>query len=354
MMDAPRRDLDEVLGAAGDDLRRFANARLYVTGGTGFVGRWLLATIAHANARLATGIRLDVLTRDPEAFARGAPRLAAEPAFRLLRGDVTAPVADGAYDGVVHAATPASAALNEAHPDTMLAVVVDGARAVLRDVVEPSGAIPVLFTSSGAVYGRQPPQLARVPETYGGGPDPLDPRSAYHEGKRVAELAFALAQERGSGRARVARLFAFLGPGLPLDAHFAAGNFVRDALAGGPVRVGGDGTPYRSYLYPTDMIAWCLAVFARGADRRAYNVGSDEAVSIRELAERVARAAGDGVRVEIAREPVPGAPAERYVPDSARIAAELGVRRTVGLDDAIARTLAAHRAQAAKTSSAAT
>ncbi len=353
-MDAPQRDLDDILDAAADDLRRFANARLYVTGGTGFVGAWLLAAIAHANDRLNTGIRLDVLTRDPEAFARSAPRLAAHSAFRFVRGDVAAPVVDGAYDGVVHAATPASAALNEAQPDAMLAVIVDGVRGVLRDVVERSGAIPVLFTSSGAVYGRQPPELAHVPETYGGAPDPLDPRSAYHEGKRVAELAFAIAQARGTGRVRVARLFAFLGPGLPLGAHFAAGNFVRDALAGGPVRIGGDGTPYRSYLYPTDMIAWCLAVFARGADGRAYNVGSDEAVTIRELAARIARAAGDDVGVEVARAPVAGALAERYVPDSSRIAAELGVRRTVALDDAIARTLAFHRAQRAKTSSAAT
>jgi dTDP-glucose 4,6-dehydratase len=353
-VDAPRRDLDEILAAAGDDLRRFANARLYVTGGTGFVGRWLLAALAHANERLATKIRADVLTRDPEAFARAVPSLASNPAFRLVRGDVAAPVADGAYDGVVHAATPASAALNDAQPETMLAVIVDGVRGVLRDVVEPSGSIPVLFTSSGAVYGRQPPELARVPEAYGGGPDPLDPRSAYHEGKRVAELAFAIAQARGAGRVRVARLFAFLGPGLPLDAHFAAGNFVRDALGGGPVRVGGDGTPYRSYLYPTDMIAWCLAVFARGADARAYNVGSADAVTVGELAARVARAAGDGVTVEIARAPVPNAPAERYVPDPARIVAELGVRQTVGLDDAIARTVSAHRDQRAKTSSAAT
>jgi nucleoside-diphosphate-sugar epimerase len=152
----------------------------------------------------------------------------------------------------------------------------------------------------------------------------------------------AIAASNGTGRARIARLFAFLGPGLPLDAHYAAGNFVRDALGGGPIRVLGDGSPYRSYLYPTDMAAWLLAVFARGGDSRAYNVGSDEAISIAELAAQVARLAGPGVEVARARQPKPDAIPERYVPDTSRITEELQVRRRVSLANAIERTLAFH------------
>jgi len=334
------RDLDEIVDAAADDLRRFTGARMYVTGGTGFVGAWLLRAIVHANRRLGTKIRVDALTRSPEAAADRAPDLAADPAIRFLRGDVLAPVVDGAYDAVVHAATPSSTPRDEALSEATMSVIVDGIRAVIRVVIEPSGAVPVLFTSSGAVYGRQPPDVQLLPEDYAGAPDVLDPRSAYDEGKRFSELALALAQSRGAGKARVARLFSFMGPGMHLDAHFAAGNFVRDALAGGPIRIAGDGTPLRSYLYPTDLVTWCLAIFARGLDARAYNVGSADEISIRELAETVARAAG-GLKIEQRLAPSRGNP-ERYVPDVRRITSELGVSQSVSVVEAATRTLGSY------------
>jgi dTDP-glucose 4,6-dehydratase len=341
------RDLDEILEGAADDLRHFAGTRWYVTGGTGFVGTWLLRTVAHANRRLATNIRADVLTRAPDEVRKRTPDLEADDALRFVQGDVRAPVGDGSYDAVVHAATPSTGGMNENEPGQLLELIVDGTRGLIERVIAPSGRIPVLFTSSGAVYGRQPPELERIPESYMGAPDCLAPNSAYHEGKRVAELELAIAQAAGAGRLRPARLFAFVGPGLPLDAHYAAGNFVRDALAGGPIRVLGDGTPYRSYLYPTDMVAWMLAIFARGGDARAYNVGSEEAVTVGDLAALVARVAGPPVTVETAGRPQPGAAPERYVPDSSRITTELNVRRRVGLELAIERTLAFHRAQPA-------
>jgi nucleoside-diphosphate-sugar epimerase len=338
------RDLQEVLDVAGDDLKHFRRARLYVTGGTGFFGTWLCRTILYANRRMKLGIECDVLTRNPDTFARAAPDIALNSAIRVLRGDVLFPPTLGGYDGVVHAATEASAAMNQAEPARMLAVIVDGMRALIDRVIAPNGAIPVLFTSSGAVYGRQPTDMAFVPETYACAPDPLQPVSAYHEGKRSAELLLAIAGEGGACLPKIARLFAFLGPRLPIDTHFAAGNFVRDAIRGEAIVVRGDGTPLRSYLYPTDMIAWCLALFTRGVPSRAYNVGSSEPVSIADLAGRIAAAVQPSPPVSILGRHDPGAPIERYVPDTTRIEGELGVRRTVSLDEAIARTVAYHQA----------
>jgi len=240
----------------------------------------------------------------------------------------------GAFDLVIHGAASSSATygLDDGDPREMARTIVDGTLAVLDAAASSSAR--VLFLSSGAVYG---PLRAPVAETATGGPDPMDPRSAYAEAKRLAETMFAAATESGDVEAVVARLFAFIGPRIPLDAHFAAGNFLRDALAGRPVEVHGDGQPRRSYLYAGDLPEWCWALLARGRPGAAYNVGSPEAVTIAELARRVAAAGGVGVH--IARSPCPD-DVPWYVPDTARARIELGLEPRTDLDSSIRRTLA--------------
>jgi dTDP-glucose 4,6-dehydratase len=336
-------DLDAVVEIAADAFRSLNGANVFITGGTGFVGSWLLETFTWAVDRLALDAQVTVLSRDPDAFAAKAPHLAAHRAVRMIAGDVRsfAPLTD-TVDLAIHAATPASAALNEAAPAEMVSIVVDGMRHVL-DRLSPFGTIPMLFTSSGAVYGLQPPELSHVPETYLGAPDPLDVGAAYHEAKRVAELLCATATASGGPRAKIARLFAFVGPYLPIDAHFAVGNFMRDALDGGPIVVGGDGTPFRSYLYASDMAAWCWRILVDAPPVRAFNVGSEHAVDIAGIARAVASAVDEPVEVEVRGTPRPGVAPSRYVPSTERARVELGLEETVGFDDAMRRTVQWHR-----------
>ncbi|BDG07166.1 NAD-dependent epimerase/dehydratase family protein [Anaeromyxobacter paludicola] len=334
------RDLDGVLSEAREAFEALRGARLFVTGGTGFFGGWLLESLAWADARLDLGVEAVVLTRDPGAFRARRPHLAGARGVSLLRGDVASfAFPEGRFTHVVHAATPASAQLNLEQPLVMLDTILAGTRRVL-DFTAASGAGRLLFTSSGAVYGRQPPELERVPEDSRLSPDPNAPASAYGEGKRAAELLCAIYAARHGFTAVDARCWAFAGPYLPLDGTYAIGNFVRDALRGGPIRVGGDGTPWRSYLYGADLAAWLWTLLAKGQGGRAYHVGAEEAITIAGLARLVAEVLGVEAGVELARAPEPGRPAERYVPSTRRTREELGVRATVGLEEAIRRTAA--------------
>jgi dTDP-glucose 4,6-dehydratase len=155
-------------------------------------------------------------------------------------------------------------------------------------------------------------------------------------------LLGAIATARGVGL-KVARMFAFVGPYLPLDTHFAIGNFIRDALAGGPIVIGGDGTPIRSYMYAADMIIWLLKIFARGEVRRAYNVGSEDAVTIAALAEMIRIESGGQTRIEIRGRALPDQKPERYIPSTARARSELGLQTLTPLDQGIRRTIAWQR-----------
>ena len=109
----------------------------------------------------------------------------------------------------------------------------------------------------------------------------------------------------------------------------------------------GDGTPLRSYLYASDLALWLWTILLNGRPGRAYNVGSERAVSIAELAGLVAATISPGAEVRIARLPKPGRPPARYVPNTARARTELGLGENVSLEDALRRAAAWERARAA-------
>jgi dTDP-glucose 4,6-dehydratase len=337
-------DLDHVLAHTEGVWEQLRGARLFVTGGTGFFGCWLLESFLWASDRMELKATMTVLTRSPERFRAKAPHLAGHPAIRLIEGDVRSfPFPQGPYSHVIHGAAEASAGLNRDEPLRMFDTIVEGTRRTL-EFAASAGAGRFLLIGSGAVYGAQPPELTHVPETYSGGPDPLDPSAAYAEAKRIAELLCGVYRRTHGFDCAIARCFAFVGPHLPLDAHFAIGNFIGDCLNGRDIRIHGDGTPWRSYLYAADLAIWLWTILVRGASCRPYNTGSERGVTIADLARAAAAAVRPGTPIRAALAAEPGAPAARYVPDIGRARAELGLREYVSLDDAIRRTAAWHSA----------
>jgi len=332
-------DLDHVLEHTRTLWEELRGQRLFITGGTGFFGCWLLESFAWANDRLKLGASAFVLTRDPSAFQKKAPHLAANPAIQFLRGDVRSfGFPAGHFSHVIHAATEASAKLNVENPELMFDTILAGTRHTL-EFSRAAGAKKFLLTSSGAVYGPQPPAITHVAEDYAENLDPAVLTSAYGRGKQAAErLGTDFGKQHGL-EVKIARGFAFVGPHLPLDAHFAIGNFINDAMHGKNICIHGDGTPYRSYLYAADLAIWLWTILFRAPSARAYNVGSGRALTIAELARKVDSTLGTHTGVTILQAPVPGQPPSRYVPSVYRAETELGLRESVDLETAIQKTV---------------
>ena len=334
----PPEDLAHVLTHTRELWAEARGKSFFITGGTGFFGMWLLESFTHINDALGLGMSATVLTRDPAAFALKAPHLASRADLNFIAGDVrTFAFPAGRFDYVIHAATEASAKLNDEAPHEMLDAILGGTRRVL-DFAAQCGVKKLLLTSSGAVYGKQPSEITHVSEDYLGAPDPLLPGSAYGEGKRVSEHMCAVHARQHRYQAKIARCFAFVGPHLPLDTHFAIGNFIRDAMRGGPINLVGDGTPYRSYLYASDLAVWLWTILFRGASGRAYNVGSAADMPLAVVAQTVRRAVRANVVVNIAEAPVAGRASARYVPSIERAWRELGLIEQVNLEAALLRS----------------
>ena len=287
--------------------------------------------------------RLHLLSRDPAAFAVRYPALADQPGVVWHCGDVLV----GEYepmDGITHVV---HAAADSTYGDRLSPLkrydqIVTGTRNML-DFAVANRVKRFLLTSSGGVYGRQPANLERIPEDYMGMPDPMSPASAYGVAKRAAEHLCALYAEQHGLEVVIARCFAFVGQDLPLDVHFAIGNFIRDALWRDEIVVQGDGTAIRSYMDQRDLVDWLLTILERGESGRAYNVGSDEAISIADLAYLVRDTLSPNKRVRILGNAIGNAERNRYVPNVSKAKRELGLGLNFSLREAIVEAARQHQ-----------
>jgi nucleoside-diphosphate-sugar epimerase len=320
--------------------------RVFVTGGTGLFGKWLVAAFCRANDRYSLDARLEILTRNPDRASSESPRLYGHPNVTLHAGDIQSfQFPTGVFSHVIHAATENDPFTAPIARDRLFDANVAGTRRVLEFAAN-AGVHRLLNVSSGAVYGPQPLDELQIAEDSAAAPDAARIDLAYGHSKRTSEFLVSAHARKFEYVACSARCFTFVGAHLPLDANYAIGNFIGDALKGGPIRVNSDGTTLRSYLYLADLAIWLWTLLLRGVGARAYNVGSDQAISVGSLARLVADIINPNAEVIIAQTPTPGKPAARYVPSIARARIELGLEPWIDLPDAIERTAAWYRSAA--------
>jgi dTDP-glucose 4,6-dehydratase len=341
-------DLEEIIQTSGSDLEEIVNKPLVITGASGFVGTWLTLSWVAARRKLNGRGQLLITSRNPQSLLPLINVLDSRSPVVALSSDIRNLHIPSEFrnGNLIHAATPASAALNASDPASMLKIIIEGQDRVIVEAVRMNNRL--LFLSSGAVYGRQPLDLSHLPETWEGAPQIGDSNSAYHEGKRVAELMGNIAATKQGLHFVSARLFAFIAPFLPLGTHFAAGNFIRDALSSNQIEIQSGGGSVRSYLYATDLCSSLWALLVRGETTTAYNVGSEHEVSIKNLALEVASCTNRNVEV-VVRGVDNSENVNRYVPSIAKMEVELGWKVNVLLQDSLSRTIQWYR-QSEKTS----
>ncbi len=317
---------------------------IFLTGGTGLFGRWLLEALLHANRELGLALRVTVLTRNAQAFAQQAPHLASDKALTLHNGDVRDfEFPQARFDYIIHGATTsASETFHGEDPLNKFDTLVDGTRHVL-DFATRYGIERFLFLSSGVAYGTQPADMTHMPETYMGAPDTCDVDTALGQAKRAAEYLTSYYANKHGWNNTIARCFSFAGPFMPLDLHYAIGNFIAQALSKDEIVVKGDGTHLRSYLYLGDLVTWLLTLLLQGRSGEIYNVGSDEAVSIYELAKQVRDTLSPDKNIRVlgdTKHSIGNAARNRYVPDITKARNKLCLAPWTDLGESIQYTAA--------------
>lgn len=333
----PAEDLEFIKNETAHLWTEMKASSIFITGGTGFFGKWLVESFLHINESLQLGAYLTILSRNPTVFLNDNPYLKKYNNLSFIKGDIVNPIkSDKVFHYIIHAATPADAVINTNNPGMMLDCIILGTKNVLA-FAKTQPVKSILYVSSGAIYGKQPGSILQIKETDGFFLDIINPLSAYAEGKRISELLCAIYAKENNVNLKIARCFSFVGPHLPLDKHFAIGNFILNVLHNNDIVVNGDGTPFRSYLYAADLTVWLWTILIAGENNVAYNVGSDEAFTIMQIAKKVA-GYKNNVQVKIKHEPSNHYSTNRYIPslENARL---IGLKVSVGIDEAIKKTI---------------
>ena len=269
-------------------------------------------------------------------------QLEASRRFELIEHDVTEPFdVDGDVDGILHFASAASPVDYLKLPIETLRVGSQGTQNAL-ELAARKGA-RLVFASTSEVYGD--PQVHPQPETYWGHVNPVGPRGVYDEAKRYAEaLVLAYREARGVD-AGIVRIFNTFGPRMRPNDGRAIPNFVRQALAGEPVTVSGDGEQTRSICYVDDLVAAILAMLLETHDPGPVNIGNPHEISMRDLAQWIIELAGSSSTLEFIERPTDDPTVRR--PDTTKAQRLLGWSPQVPVETGLQRTIEWFRTEAA-------
>ena len=336
-------DVEAVLTGRVQRLDSLRRQHVFISGGTGFLGTWLLEFVKVLNERHGFAMRVTVYSRQAKTFASRFPHLGQIEGVHFEDGDIryfSEFARDVRY--IIHAAALTDRRLLASQPSAVAEVNSAGAHRLLRAANLLEDVQKFVLLSSGLVYGNQPWDLPRVDENFAGSMRCNDVNAVYAESKRFAEVIAHSAISETKLPVVILRPFAFLGPYQSLQLPWAVTDFIRDSFTGGPIRIMGDGSTVRSLMYASDYAFWVLAALANGRPRETYNIGSPEPVDLSTLAQMITQSFTPIPEIHT-RVGQTGHERNRLVPDISSAQHDLGVEVTVSLFEAIQRTISWHR-----------
>src|SRR3954468_4841751 len=297
-----------------------------VTGGAGFLGSHLCDYLLEQGHRLICVDNLETGSLENIAHARGD-------AFSFVYQNVVDPIhIEGDVDFVFHLAALASPVDYLRAPLASLKVGSYGTHNALG--LAKWKRARFLISSTSEVYGD--PQVHPQPETYWGHVNPIGPRGVYDEAKRYAEaLTMAYHQQQGVDTA-IVRIFNTYGPRMRPNDGRAVSNFIRQALAGDPLTVFGDGQQTRSFCYVDDLIRG-IVLLAESGEHLPVNIGNPDERTLLELAEIVKRITGSSSEIVFEALRIDD-PMQRK-PDITRAQQLLGWEPEISLEEGLSRLL---------------
>ncbi len=338
-------DFARIAERLGDVAKRFEGKTILLSGGAGFLGKYLVGTFCYLNDHVfATPCR--VISADNFITGSVHPHFnyRARPDVLDVWADVSHPLPvreDVHY--IIHAAGLASPVYYKKHPLETIESAISGVKNLLELARKNPKLEGFLFFSSSEIYGDPDPSAVPTPETYHGYVSSVGPRACYDESKRLGETIATIYHQQFGIPAKIVRPFNVFGPGMGHADRRVLPMFAYKALNRQPIPVHGDGHQTRTFCYITDAIDGFLRVLALGEPGEAYNVGNDQnEISMKDLADLFVSTEGGNTSVDLIPYPehYPAGEPQRRCPDITKARARIGFLPRTSLHEGLSRFIA--------------
>jgi len=343
-----QEDTESIINSIGSDFKKIAGKTFLITGANGFIASYLVDTLLRLNEALLKENPVHLILSVHHKVTRNS-RLGhclKNKRIKFVVGDIVQKNLPKKIDVIIHAASKAS-------PKEYLSQLVETADVNVlgtKKLLEYSAKEKVskfVLISSGEIYGNPDPQNIPIPETYNGNVDPIGPRATYQESKRFSETLCYLYWKARRVDTVIVRLFHTYGPRLSLNDGRVVPEFIRRALMNEKIELIDGGKAIRAFSYISDSIAGIFKVLLHGQSGQAYNVGSEEEINMKDLAEKIIRLTSSKSKVQI----VPGAAIahsiatpDRNTPSTKKLA-KLGYKNKISLEKGLSRLIAWYQNQ---------
>jgi nucleoside-diphosphate-sugar epimerase len=324
-----KEDIDSLL-SSGYSFQEFDGAVITILGGTGFIGQWVIQALHEYGLSYGFSSEIRVITRNSDA-ARKLFHGELSQQLKFLEFDFTTGSIDlEESDFFINGSTPSTRRTGIDNGEAVYSSTLNAAESIIQSAKKYRNKPKVVNLSSGIVYGQQEMTEGNQPETSVSSQP--NSQSGYLNAKLASEVVFSEASVAALVTSISPRLYAFAGPGIVLDEHFAVGNFLRDGLLGEPIRISGNPATLRSYMYPTDLTRWILFALLHPKDVNV-NIGSESSITMFELASLISDLTSKkGVEI-FDKNSVPS----NYVPSTSRFREMYGVSQQIDLNMGIER-----------------
>ncbi len=340
LINALKSDCIKSLSDRQESLEALRNQSILITGGTGFMGKWLAEAVMLLNKEYQFNIKLYLLARNVQDYKEEVPHLAKQTFIHLIEQDVrNISTIPEDVQWIIHAAGTPDNRKHSTNPSKTIDTFYKGTQVLLDACLRLPGLKKFVHISSSNIYGHQPEAVSAVKESQIGISDPNSVNAAYSEGKRIAETVCAVYRNQQKLPIVILRPFSFIGPYQELEKPWAINNFIRDSILGGPIRILGNENTIRSYLYGSDMAFWILNALANGKAGSVYNIGGDEAISLKSLSGRITANFTNKIEVLVKYSKQYPAHPSVSVPDTSAIKKDLGVQQVIDFDQALRKTI---------------
>jgi nucleoside-diphosphate-sugar epimerase len=322
-----------------DCFSKLENQSIFVTGGTGFMGKWIAEMVSFFNESKGLNIKLFLLGTNVRQFKIETPHLSEKPFITLIEEDIrNLKSFPNEINYIIHAAGTPDNREHVSEPIKTIETFYKGTKSVLDAAIRVSNLKKIIHISSHQVYGRNDKEVL-LNENFLGLFDITSQNNCYAESKRITETLCSSYYRQFKLPIIILRPFAFVGPYQNLEKPWAINNFIRDGLLGGPIKILGNPSTERSYLYASDMAFWILKLLIDGKVSEKYNLGSNRSITLNDLANVIQKQLGLNIDIINKSSKDSYSNSSKIVPDTNKIVKDIHVKETFKLEEAIDRTI---------------